>query len=116
MQRFGSGFSCVVLLAGIVVAMASTVGSASATVCGVRGDGPSNYDNPQAAAAAGARVMHPGSCQSITCVGWFSQTGFLDGGGAICATDPLTDEMRTYPNVCAEEHAMATFLHYGPCH
>jgi hypothetical protein len=36
-------------------------------------------------------------------------------GGAICATDPLTQEKRTYPNVYAEEHAMATFQHYGPC-
>ena len=115
MRRLPSGFSCLVLLAGIAAAMAAGAGSASATVCGVRGDGPSNYDSPQAANAAGARVMHPGSCQSVTCVGWFAETGFL-GSGAICATDPLTQEMRTYPNVCAEEHAMATFLYYGPCH
>jgi hypothetical protein len=114
MRRFRTGFSCLVLLAGIAAIMASGVGSASAAVCGIRGDGPANYDNPQAAAAAGARVMHPGSCQSVTCVGWFSETGLLNGG-AICATDPLTQEMMTYPNVCAEEHAMATFLHYGPC-
>jgi hypothetical protein len=114
MQRLRTGFSRLVLLAGIAAAMASAAGSASATVCGIRGDGPANYDSPQAAAAAGARVMHPGSCQSVTCVGWFSETGLLNAG-AICATDPLTQEMMTYPNVCAEEHAMATFMHYGPC-
>lgn len=109
-----TGFLRLVLLAAIAALTISAVDSASATVCGIKSDGPANYDSPQAANAAGARVMHPGSCQSVTCVGWFSETGLLNAG-AICATDPLTQETRTYPNVCAEEHAMATFLHYGPC-
>jgi hypothetical protein len=114
MQRLHSGFFRWTLLAGIAALTVAAAGSASATVCGIRSDGPANYDSPQAANAAGARVMHPGSCQSVTCVGWFAETGVLNAG-AICAADPLTQEMRTYPNVCAEEHAMATFLHYGPC-
>jgi hypothetical protein len=33
----------------------------------------------------------------------------------VCATDPVTDAEKTYPNLCHSEVANATVLHDGAC-
>jgi hypothetical protein len=114
MRRLRTSVSCLVLLAGMAAISISASSTASANVCGIKADGPKNYDTPRAAKMDGARVMHPGECQSVLCMGWMAETTILYSA-AICGTDPLNHQMMTYPNVCAEEHAAANFVHAGPC-
>jgi hypothetical protein len=115
MRLLRTGFHGLALLAGTAALSISLSSAASATVCGIKADGPKNYDTPRMAKADGARMMHPGECQSITCSGWIEETTIFRSA-ALCGTDPLTHQRMTYPNVCAEEHAQATFVKDGPCH
>jgi hypothetical protein len=114
MRPLRTSISCLVLLAGMAAISISASSTASASVCGIKADGPKNYDTPRAAKKDGARVMHPGECQSLSCMGWFAETTIIRSA-AICGTDPLNHQKMTYPNVCAEEHAMATYVKDGPC-
>jgi hypothetical protein len=114
MRLLRTGFHGLALLAGAAALSVSLSSAASATVCGIRADGPKNYDTPRMAKADGARVMHPGECQSVTCTGWVAETTILRSD-TICGRDPLSHQLISYPNTCAEEHAQATWVHAGAC-
>jgi hypothetical protein len=120
MRPLNIGHSCVALLAGFA-AMSVSVGSvlaASSGVCGIRPDGPKYYESARAAKADGARVMHPGDCETLLCTGVWPKVALGMGvlpSTAICGQDPLTHKAMTYPNDCAIEAAGATWLHAGPC-
>jgi hypothetical protein len=121
MQGLRIGFSCLTLLAGLTAAAISVSDSASAaagSVCAMRSDGPKWYETAAAAKKDHARIMHPGDCETILCVGAEPKIALAMGivhGGAICGMDPLSHARMTYPNDCAIEAAGATFIHAGPC-
>jgi hypothetical protein len=80
-------------------------------VCGIRADGPQNYDNAGAAQRDHARVVYPGACQTISCWSW---AGIIRSE-PMCGINPLTHVRMTYPNRCAAMHAEASWVHDGPC-
>ncbi len=79
-------------------------------VCGLRADGPQNYDNAAAARRDHAKVVYPGACQTITCWSWAG----VVRSEPMCGINPEHVRM-TYPNRCAAMHAEATWVHDGPC-
>jgi hypothetical protein len=121
MKGLRVGFSRLTLLAGLAAIAVAIGGSAPAqaqSVCGMRTDGPKGYPTAAAAQHDGARVMHPGDCETLLCVGWEPKVALAMGIGhaqALCGIDPLSHARMTYPNNCAIEAAGATFVHYGPC-
>jgi hypothetical protein len=114
-------FSCLSLLAGLAAAAMSVGDSASAaagSVCAMRSDGPKWYETAAAAKKDHARIMHPGDCETVLCVGAEPKIALAMGlvhEGAICGMDPLNHARMTYPNNCAVEAAGATYIHAGPC-
>jgi hypothetical protein len=122
MQGLRLGFSCLTLFAGLV-AVAIPAGSASAAamkgpVCAMRSDGPKWYPEAAMAMKDHARIMHPGDCEALTCVGNYGKIAMAIGilpSRVICGIDPLTHARMTYPNDCAIEAAGATWVHAGPC-
>jgi len=65
-----------------------------------------------------ARVMHPGSCDTLLCMGMGPKVALGAGiapASAMCGIDPLSHQRMTYPNNCAIEAAGATWVHAGPC-
>lgn len=123
MQGLRTGISCFMLLAGVAAVSlpisASAAPAADQTVCGIRADGPKIYPNARAARADGARVMHPGDCDTVVCSGIWPKVALgmhLVPGTVSCGMDPLTHQRVTYPNVCAVEASAATWIHAGPCH
>jgi hypothetical protein len=123
MQGRRIGFSCLALLAGLAAVAISTGDTASAAagggpVCAMRSDGPKWYPAAALAKKDGARIMHPGDCETLLCVGAEPKIALAMGlthPTAICGIDPLSHARMTYPNDCAIEAAGATFLHAGPC-
>jgi hypothetical protein len=121
MQGLRIGFSCLTLLAGLAAVAISAGDSASAaaqSVCAMRSDGPKWYESAALAKKDGARVMHPGDCETVLCMGAEPKIALAMGilhVQAICGMDPLSHARMTYPNDCAIEAAGATFVHAGPC-
>jgi hypothetical protein len=120
MQQLRIGFSCLMLLAGLAGA-SIPFGSASAavqSVCAMRTDGPKWYESAALARKDGARIMHPGDCDAVVCMGWAPKVALAFGivpSTPMCGTDPLTHARMTYPNNCAIEAAGGTWLHAGRC-
>jgi hypothetical protein len=122
MQGLRISFSCLTLLAGLVAVSIPAVESASAApmgaVCAMKADGPKWYPAAAMAKKDGARIMHPGDCESVACSGMWPKVALYVGvipSKAMCGTDPLTHARMTYPNDCAIESAAATWVHAGPC-
>lgn len=121
MQGLRFGLSCLALIAGlaaVAIPVAENASAAPTSVCAMRSDGPKWYETATAAKKDGARIMHPGNCETILCMGWEPKVALAMGivhEGSICGMDPLSHARMTYPNNCAIEAAGATFLHAGPC-
>ena len=88
-------FSCLSLLAGLAAAAISISENASAaagSVCAMRSDGPKWYETAAAAKKDHARIMHPGDCETVLCIGAEPKVALAMGlvhEGAICGMDPL---------------------------
>jgi hypothetical protein len=121
MQGRRIGFSCLTLLAALAavpISVSENASAAAGSVCAMRSDGPKGYETAAAAKKDGARVMHPGDCETVLCVGAEPKIALAMGifpSRAICGTDPLSHARMTYPNDCAIEAAGGTYLHAGPC-
>jgi hypothetical protein len=120
MRVLSATISCFALLAGIAVVSTPVLAATAAAqpVCAMKADGPKYYESAHAAKADGARVMHPGECQTLTCAGWAPKVALAVGlapSSAICGMDPLSHARMTYPNNCAIEAAGGTWIHAGPC-
>jgi hypothetical protein len=120
MQNLRIGISCLTLLAGLVVMSvpADAVPVGDPSVCAVRADGPKWYPTAALAKRDGARIMHPGDCEALTCTGMWPKVALymhVLPSREICGMDPLTHARMTYPNVCAIEAAGASWIHAGPC-
>ena len=113
--------SCLALVAGlaaVTVPLGSALAAPAGAVCAMRSDGPKYYLSAREAHADGARVMHPGDCEALSCTGWAPKVALSMGlmpSQAICGQDPLTHQRMTYPNDCAIEAAGGTWIHAGPC-
>jgi hypothetical protein len=122
MQGQRIGISCLTLLGGLAVSIAAA-GSASAapamgSVCAMKTNGPQWYATAAEAKKDKARIMHPGNCDAIVCMGIWPKVVLamhIVPSTPTCGTDPLTHAKMTYPNDCAIEAAGATWIHSGPC-
>jgi hypothetical protein len=121
MQGLRIGFSCLTLLAGLAAAamlFSDTASAGAGSVCAMRSDGPKWYETAAAAKKDHARIMHPGNCDTLLCVGAEPKIALAMGivhDQAICGMDPLSHARMTYPNTCAIEAAGGTYIHAGPC-
>lgn len=121
MQGLRIGFSCLALLAGlaaVAIPASESASAAAGSVCGMRSDGPKWYPTAALAKKDGARIMHPGDCETVLCMGAEPKIALAMGLThpiAICGMDPLSHARMTYPNDCAIEAAGATYIHAGPC-
>jgi hypothetical protein len=120
-QRIGT--TCLTLLGGLVAVSIAAADSASAapamgSVCAMKTNGPQWYATAAEAKKDKARIMHPGDCDTVLCMGVWPKVVLamhIIPSTAICGTDPLTRVKMTYPNNCAIEAAGATWIHSGPC-
>src|ERR1700685_2023811 len=64
-----------------------------ASVCAMRANGPQWYATAAEAKKDKARIMHPGNCEAIVCMGFWPKVVLamhIIPSTAICGMDPLT--------------------------